>query len=116
MTYKKNTLEARIHDLLPEENEHRDYQYTLIFISFQHDGESWSSNDAWRAYKYISREDAIEHLRGRWEVFKENYNKSARVCDVSMPEVNVYEGVTTCDLQCDYLTWAQVEIVSQPHN
>lgn len=82
--YRKGTLEAHLDAILPDWPE-----FTIYFWELWRDSEGgWSVNDGWRAYSNADREETIEHLRARWEVFKLNYLPKARVQDLAIEHGN----------------------------
>lgn len=79
-TYRKGTLEARLNEILPD----GDGPFRVVFHELWRDAEGgWSVNDSWYGERSCDRERAIEALRGRWEVFKVNYLREARVRDLT---------------------------------
>ena len=76
--YRKNSLEARIDHILPEFP-----SYDVIAHELMGDGDGgWCVNDSWKMGRGCDREEAIEHLKNRWEIFKLNYHPRARVKDL----------------------------------
>lgn len=77
----KSTLEAKLDSLLPAWE-----AFDIQFHGLLREAEGgWSVNDSWTAYRGCDRQEAISHLRHRWEIFKLNYLPKARVkdlCDV----------------------------------
>lgn len=85
MKYRKNSFEAAIDNLLPKFDDGKAYSYALVFHGLTREREGgWSTNDSWNAYKDLTREEAIEHLEGRWRVFKMNYLKKAAFKDLNI--------------------------------
>lgn len=78
MKYRKNSLEAKIASLVPEDWQTVD----VIALALLNDGEGWSVNEAWFMCRDFSLEDAMEDIRGRWEVWKVNYHPKACVKDI----------------------------------
>lgn len=78
MKCRKNSLEAKIASLVPEDWQTVD----VIALALLNDGEGWSVNEAWYMCRDLSLSDAMEDVRGRWEVWKVNYHSRARVCDI----------------------------------
>lgn len=76
--YRKGTLESKLDELLPEYP-----SYAVIAHELWRDDGGWSVNDSWYLSRSCDREEAISHLRNRWEVFKVNYSPRALVCDLS---------------------------------
>lgn len=77
-TYRKGSLEARLDSLLPDWP-----AFDVIAHELWGDGEGgWSVNDSWHLGRGCSREEAITHLRHRWEAWKLNYYPKARVADL----------------------------------
>jgi hypothetical protein len=56
--------------------------YDITAHSLTRDWSGWSSNDRFRIATKVDLDRAVEVARGRWEVFKVNYNRKARVMDV----------------------------------
>lgn len=75
--YRKGTLESKLDELLPEYP-----SYAVIAHELWRDDCGWSVNSSWYLARSCDREEAISHLRGRWEVFKVNYLSNARVSDL----------------------------------
>jgi hypothetical protein len=73
MTYRKNTLEARLDAILPDWE-----SFTVVAHELSHDGMGWSVNDSWKIARDVDRARAIHALRCRFEVFRVNYAKRAR--------------------------------------
>lgn len=76
--YRKGTLESKLDEMLPEYP-----SYAVIAHELWRDDGGWSVNDSWYLSRSCDREEAIYHLRNRWEVFKANYHPKARVSDLS---------------------------------
>jgi hypothetical protein len=77
--YRKGTLEARLDDLLPDWP-----SFDVIAHELWADGDGgFSVNDSWHLGRDCDREEAITHLRHRWEVWKLNYMPKARVADLT---------------------------------
>ena len=76
---RKNSLEARAVDLLRPFSLDPSTRYTLRAHALTHDGEGWSSNDRFTIARDVDLSDALDAIRGRWEVFRTNYSPRARV-------------------------------------
>ncbi len=77
--YRKGTFEAKIDSLLPEWE-----SFDVIAHELWADGDGgFSVNDSWHLGRGCDREEAITHLRHRWEVYKVNYEPRARVSGIS---------------------------------
>lgn len=83
-------LEAKLETLIPA----GDGPFEITAFELTHDGESWSVNTPFNIGRGLDREQAINRLRSRWEIFKANYDSKARVCDL----VDVSNG---CDGECN---------------
>lgn len=71
-------LETKLNELLPQWK-----AFDITFHELWREAEGgWSVNDSWTPYRNRPREEAIGHLRHRWEVFKLNYLPKARVKDI----------------------------------
>jgi hypothetical protein len=57
--------------------------FQIIAHELWNDGEGWSVNQSWYMARSSTKEEALIHCRGRWEVFKENYLPRARVMDIT---------------------------------
>ena len=57
--------------------------FQIIAHELWNDGEGWSVNDSWFMARSSTKEEALFHCRGRWEVFKANYLPRARVKDIT---------------------------------
>ena len=98
--YLKNSLEARLDELLPHAQ-----SFTVIAHELWADDGGWSVNDSWHLSRDCDREEAISALRQRWEVFKANYHPEALVRDLR--DVSD-EG--DCLLEVDCIPFAEVRI------
>lgn len=98
--YRKGTLEARLDGLLPAYP-----SYSVIAHELWADSEGgWSVNDSWYLARSCDRDEAISHLRHRWEVFKANYHPSAKVKD--LVDADCFDG--PCLLEVDCIPFAEV--------
>jgi hypothetical protein len=52
----------------------------------------------------VDREGVLEAARGRWEVFKHNYAKRARVCDLN----DIGYEPDRVSLECNYLSFLEI--------
>ena len=96
-TNRKGSFEARMDELLPQWD-----SFDLTFHGLLREAEGgWSVNDSWTAYRGCDRQEAIEHLRGRWEIFKVNYLPKARVADIT--DNGDGEGECLLDVDCTAL-------------
>jgi hypothetical protein len=76
--YRKNSLEARLEELLPHYP-----SYAVIAHELWGEDGGWSVNSSWYLSRSCNREEAISHLRHRWEVYKVNYHPKAKVKDLA---------------------------------
>jgi hypothetical protein len=103
--YRKGSFESRIDELLPEYP-----SYAVIAHELWRDDGGWSVNDSWHISRSCDREDAICHLRNRWEVFKVNYAPRARVRDIE--DVNWCGPEFPSLLEVDCIAFAEVHNAS----
>lgn len=99
--YRKGTLEHKLDEMLPVYP-----SYAVIAHELWGDGEGgWSVNASWFLSRSCDREEAISHLRHRWEVFKVNYHPKARVADL---EDGSWDYESQCILEVDCIPFAEV--------
>lgn len=73
-------LEQAICDAIPEiENNNFD---VIFYELWGNNREGYEVNSAWYGEKDCDKKSILENIRGRWEVFKENYLKSAKIKDL----------------------------------
>lgn len=73
--YKAGSLEAQINSLIPAAQD----RFRVSFPSFTRGFNGWECNDEHYYGGEHNREDVIQHIAGRFRVFKENYEKRATV-------------------------------------
>lgn len=99
--YRKGTLEAHLDSILPEWE-----SFNVYFWELHRDCASgWMVNGGWRGATEVDREGAIEALRCRWKVFKENYLPKARVRDIG--NVN-WDSDNPVMLEVDFTSFAEL--------
>lgn len=107
-TYRKGTLEARLDSLLPDWP-----SFDVIAHELWSDGEGgWSVNDSWRLARSCDREEAISHLRHRWEVYKANYCGSAKVSELEDTNWSGDEFPSLLEVRC--IPFAEVRKGEEP--
>ena len=57
--------------------------YSVIAHELIHDGISWSTNSSWYLSRNADKAEALNHARGRWEVFKVNYLPKGKIKDIT---------------------------------
>lgn len=57
--------------------------YSIIAHELIHDGISWSTNSSWYLSRNADKAEALNHARGRWEVFKVNYLPNGKIKDIT---------------------------------
>lgn len=93
-------FETKINSLLPEWE-----RFDIRFFGLIRESEGgWSVNDSWTARTNATREETINLLRDRWEVFKLNYLKKARVKNITNESIVENE----VQLEVDYTTFADL--------
>lgn len=100
---KRQTLETVISALLAEFPETTGFK--AIAYELTHDGQGWSANDVFCIASDCDRETVKQAARGRWEIFKLNYSRKARVSgieDISSDERSV-------ELEADGLPFLRIE-------
>lgn len=73
-------LENHLEKLIPEISTEK---FDVIAYELTHDGEGWSVNRPWYLSRDSDKAQIMADIRGRWEVFKENYLPRGRVCDIT---------------------------------
>lgn len=79
ITYRKNSFEARMDALLPE----WPWYDVVVHDLWRNTEGGWSVNDSWHMASGCNREEAISHLRHRWEIFRLNYLPKAAIRDIT---------------------------------
>lgn len=103
--YRKGTLESKLDELIPEYP-----SYAVIAHELWRDDGGWSVNDSWYLSRSCDREEAISHLRNRWEVFKVNYHPKARVSDL---EDGSWDYESQCILEVNCIPFAEIRNADQ---
>lgn len=103
--YRKGTLEAKLDEMLPEYP-----SYAVIAYELQRDDGSWCVNTPWYLARSCDRDEAISHLRHRWEVFKVNYHSRARVADLVDSS---WDSESPALLEVDCIPFAEVRDASR---
>ena len=87
----RRTLERFVFDLL--ENADHSNGFTVTAYELTNDGGGWSVNSPFKLGTGVSLPAVLEMARGRWEVYKVNYDARARVSGLSdiSDQDNVWE-------------------------
>lgn len=99
-------LEIKIAQLLASYEFPEGSTFDVIAHELTHNGEGWSVNDSWRIESDVTAEEIPGIARGRWETFKANYAKRARVQDVMAQDY----GETEMGLECDCLSFLTIRL------
>lgn len=86
-----------------------DGPFRVIAYELTHDGESWSVNTPFEIGRGLDRDGVIRRLRNRWDIFKVNYHKKARVCDIA----DISDEPTLSLLEVDCIPFAEVHLESE---
>ncbi len=96
------TLEKHIASLLSDAPAGATFDVAAHEIWREPEG-GWSSNDCWFLIRNATLPQALDAIRGRWEVFKVKYAPRARVKDITdIGEGHYYS------LECDYLPFVDI--------
>jgi hypothetical protein len=79
---RKGTLEAAILGMMLEAFKPGD-RFNVIAYELSHDGLGWSVNTPFRIGTDCNLWEVLSHARGRWEVYKANYDSRATVAGLS---------------------------------
>lgn len=110
MKHRKNTLEARALDLLQPYASSPSATFTIRAHALTHDGEGWSSNDRWTIARDVDLAEALDAIRGRWEVFRANYAPKAQVQNVQTDCPHHFDGTVIFHLDAENLAFLDIEI------
>ncbi len=97
------TLETKLAEMIPTSWKTMD----ITAFELTHDGEGWSVNTPFNIGRSLDREEALQRLRSRWEIFKANYDARARVQDIA--DTSCEENV--CILEAGQIPFADVRAV-----
>ena len=98
----RQTFKQKMDEMLPVAWE----AFKLVAYEMTREREGgWSVNTPFSMGSGVDRDEAIEILSARWEIFKLNYSKRARVRDIQ--DV----GDENCELEVDCIAFARVEEV-----
>ena len=81
--YKERSFERRMAHILNDISIDGGAKFRVVAHQLTRDGCGWSVNDSWCVCEG-TRENIMQYLRGRWEIFKLNYMKKARVTDIEI--------------------------------
>ena len=85
-TDRKNpmTLEKKIATLIREATQNKSTRFDVVAHGLWGNKQGgYETNSSWYLRKDADIAEVLEAARGRWEVFKVTYLRSARVCDIT---------------------------------
>jgi hypothetical protein len=104
---RKGSLEARIASLIQSAEVSPESRFKVIAYELTHDGCGWSVNSPFCILSEGDLAECLEASRGRWEVYKANYDSRATVTGIA----DISDEPDSLELESGMTPFLRIEIL-----